>query len=86
VIAAATPIAVVGPGVASLGRDGHLCRHQGSLNERPAHPERQEERQEQNSNAMPGPAFHRAHNMARLDVISKSYQLAQTSLVRAYPD
>ena len=77
VIAAATPVAVAGPGVTGFSRDGQLCRHQAPLDERHAHPERQYQRQEQNSDAMPTPAFHRAPNMARSDSISKSLQFTQ---------
>jgi hypothetical protein len=72
VIAAATPMAVAGPSVAGIGRDGHLRCHHAALDEGQAHPEPQQNRQEQNSNAMPGPAFHRAPNMARSNGISKS--------------
>jgi hypothetical protein len=61
--------------VAGIGRDGHLRCHHAALDEGQTHPEPQQNRQEQNSNAMPGPAFHRAPNMARSDGISKSPQL-----------
>lgn len=52
------------PLTAGAGRDGHLCRHHPAMDERQAHPKRQYERQVQPSDAIPGPAFHRAPKMA----------------------
>jgi hypothetical protein len=53
IIAAAAAVAATRPGVADFGRDGHLGLHQASLDERQAHPERQQQRQEQSSEPVP---------------------------------
>ncbi|MGH6919794.1 MAG: heme exporter protein CcmD, partial [Geminicoccaceae bacterium] len=57
--------------MAGFGRDGHLGRHQTSLDERQAHPEPQEEGQEQGSDPISGRPVHDRHNMARSDADGK---------------
>jgi hypothetical protein len=46
-IAVATAVAAMRTRLGRFGRKGHLCRHQTRLDERQAHPERQQKRQEQ---------------------------------------
>jgi hypothetical protein len=53
-----TTIAAMGARLGSFGGKGHLCRHQACLDERQAHPERQEKRQEQCSDPMLRRAAH----------------------------
>ena len=51
-------IAAMGARLGGFGRNGHLGRHQTPLDERQAHPERQEKRQEQCSDPMLRRAAH----------------------------
>jgi hypothetical protein len=84
IIAAA--IASARPG--GPGRDGHRRRHQATLDEREAHPDRQEEREEEDSNSMPRPASHRGANMAASNADGKAHDsgvVSRTSLT-AGPD
>src|SRR5918996_2488193 len=57
--------------ISAISRDGHRRRHHARLDEGQAHPEPQQDRQEQNSRSMPGPAMHGARNMAPSAAISK---------------
>ena len=70
-IAATTPVAAARSMMSAIRRDGHLCRHHAALDEGQAHPEPQQDRQEQNARPMPGPAFHGASKMAPLAAIGK---------------
>jgi hypothetical protein len=66
-IAVGAAIAAVGARLGNFGRDGHLCRHQASLDERHADPERQEKRQEQCSEPMSRRRVHaREYGAARV--------------------
>jgi hypothetical protein len=72
VVAATTAIAVARRMMSAISRDGHRRRHHAALDEGQAHPEPQQNRQEQNARPMPGPAFHGASKMALLDANGKS--------------
>jgi hypothetical protein len=57
--------------LSAISRDGHCHRHHAALDEGQAYPKSQQDRQEQNTRPMPGPAFHRASKMVPSAAISK---------------